>query len=212
MFHKEFDKALWLILESDTENRAAIIDLLMAIPDELKKEIGQALKASEEEYLDGSITLNDGTNLQYEIDIQSDESILTISKGVKSEVCDDAINMCVELTLVWEKDKGLISEYWLGALTYICDLDTDVNMSSCNLKGFMPAISTSNMQIRGLIREEETEYNLVVTRENVCVELRSATNNVYIPVDINMMPDNLTMEYIVSHYGEDPLSRKRVTK
>ncbi len=184
-----------------------IISLLKAIPSDLLEKIRRKLEEDNESYLEESRVLDNCEALKYEVDIQEDEVILTIFSGVNSEFSqDDAIRMMLELTLVWEKDKCM-SEYWLGTLTYICDLDTDLDISSNSLKGLVPAFSLAK-GFKGMIKEVETECNLVVTPEGVCVELNGAKKGVN-PVAINEMPDNITIEYINNRYGDTPFYRKK---
>ncbi len=44
MFDKNFDKMLWLILESDKENRNEIIEFLKSIPEDLIMSIKKVLE------------------------------------------------------------------------------------------------------------------------------------------------------------------------
>ncbi|MCI8445999.1 MAG: hypothetical protein HFH31_00735 [Bacilli bacterium] len=208
MFHKEIDKALWLILEADISNRQEIITLLNSIPKDILEEIKGKLESNSESYLEGGKTLDNGMALEYEIDFEEDEVILTITHGIISNVgYENNIKMGVEFTLVWEKDEGM-SEYWLGDITYICDLDMDVDIDELPLKGFIPGFSLTH-GIRGAIKEVETEYSLIVTPEAICVEFNGAKKGIN-PIDISDMPDNITIEYINNRYGDNPLYKKRI--
>ncbi len=86
MFHKEIDKALWLILEADISNRQEIITLLNSIPKDILEEIKGKLESNSESYLEGGKTLDNGMALEYEIDFEEDEVILTITHGIISNV------------------------------------------------------------------------------------------------------------------------------
>lgn len=101
-----------------------------------------------------------------------------------------------------------MSEYWLGDVTYICDLDTDTNIADVNLSGFVHAFSLTQ-GFRGMIKEVETEYDLITTPEGICVELKGAKKGLN-PIDINEMPDNITIEYINNRFGDNQLYRKRI--
>lgn len=213
MFHVEFDKALWLILEADMENRQVIIDLLRAIPEDFLNEIKDKLRVSGNNYsADGRRNLENGIVLDYCINIDSDEASITLGSKVSSSVSEeDTINMGQELTLVWERDMGLMSDYWLGTFSYICDIDTNKHMNSDVLQGFVLTLdrSSDSLKIRGCIREVETEYNLMLTESDVCVEIKTAKERKLVPVLINEMPTLLTREYINNRYGDNP-SRTRI--
>lgn len=206
MFQKEIDKALWLILEGDISNRQNIVNLLNSIPKDLLEEIKGRLELNNESYMEGNKLLDNGMVIEYEIDFEEDEVTLTITHGIKSNVGENAFKMGVELTLVWEKDEAM-SAYWLGDITYICDLDTDTNIDDFNLNGFVPAFSLTQ-GFRGMIKEVETEYDLIMTPKEICVELKGARKELN-PIDISEMPDNITIEYINNRFGDNQLYRKR---
>lgn len=101
MFHKEIDKALWLILESDISNRQDIVTLLNLIPKDLLEEIKRKLELNNESYVEGNKLLDNGMVIEYEIDFEGDEVTLTITLGIKSNVgYENTYKMGVELTLV----------------------------------------------------------------------------------------------------------------
>lgn len=211
VFNKEFDKSLWYMLEADSENRNDIINFLNTLPNDLKTKIVETIKYADNEFDKGNKDFefedeynyaNNGFAYSFEIDNNWDEKNLVIKQQTidPSELGCDGVSFSKELW-IW----GIIQEYpddedIIGNFSY------SVNLISKQTKiktGFMPYIAFGNGKVKhiGQMKEKEYEYSLSKSKDIIVInKIMQAGKPTMIKVNLEEMPEDLTMEYINNRY------------
>lgn len=223
MFDKELDASLWYILETDKENREKIVKFLMNIPQSLIEEIKSVLFSENERrtqigcsqmlsFKGESIAL-DGTVYSYEIESEEQEKTLQIIQSLSSEVKDiPSMSFEYELTLVkeyppydWKEDE----QTWVGDfVSRTCVIANGKNVSVLLNKGFQPYINLNEGEVEhtGLMKELEYEYYLTFKNDCYGIQRVFCLKSLFsdTEIDIDKKPEEVTLEYIISNYGDDP--------
>lgn len=223
MFDKELDASLWYILETDKENREKIVKFLMNMPQPLIEEIKSVLFSENERRIQtgcskklrfkGSMVAVDGTKYSYEIESEEQEKTLQIIQSLSEEVKDiPFMSFEYELTLVkeyppydWKEDE----QTWIGDfVSRTCVITNGKNVSVLLNKDFQPYINLNEGEVEhtGLMKELEYEYYLTFKNECYGIQRVFCLKSLFsdTEIDIDKKPEEVTLEYIISNYRDDP--------
>lgn len=221
IFNKKFDKSLWCILEGDSEKRGEIISFLKKVPDRVFKDLKSEIAKAEQEENKGNkyswgeeFTHEDGTVYVLEVNFDTyDENEVEITnclaepteKNVSFFDCGCSFDVVYE-TPYYEVEDG--EEVRIGNfVSYVCTVDNGKNNTTNSLM-WLPYLDVDKGKVKrkGHMKEMDTEYYLVKNEDDYSLIRFSCVNGKrdVFPIDINQMPEELTMGYIEKRYGESP--------
>lgn len=213
VFNKELDKSLWSILETESDLRNDIITFLKNIPDNLLEEIQRELSSKQLHDFNKEFIAEDGSVFLYECSIDEEEIIFEI-KHCLAEPKDKNtpyMNLGTSLTLVrnFLEEKELNQWSWIGNFCFDNDFSSHFKNLPFVQKNCLSALNISNSKITGVsyVREQEYEYYLIPIEngayvQKVCTYNGQKTTS---EIDLEEMPEELTLEYVYTEYdGDNP--------
>ena len=223
MFDKEFDESLWCILEADKEKRFQIIEFLKGIPNELFESISEVLYFINinnlKDYCYGQeIISEDGFIYKYNLFIEEQEKTLTLSRELLFPKFNNSyINFAEELNLVKEfplYNPEIGEEFHIG--NFCNAIHTSGNVDTDKLSKnefFMPFMNFENGVAKDVGKELELEIEYSLSKNilghsvmRMDCDQRKIDN---IPIDMDILPSKITMDYIEKRYGSEVKKKKK---
>lgn len=227
IFDKELDTFLWCTLETDSEQRNDILDLLNGMPKELfelirrilAEQVGrEGLNTADETVFSEQMLSEDGMLYSIEVSYESDETEVNIKKEFLTRKDGETpyVNFCTEL--------ALYKEYWREETDEeLCISNFTKTFEVANVPGldtnedFIPLFEFSNGKriACGKQKKLEYEYYLIKNAEGFTVrkvnfsKFFKSADILDFSIDLGNQPEELTMEYLNKRYGNGAAVKKK---